>query len=46
MIRIAAHNHGINTITLETERDSTPVMTAAMVEYKMILAATHYLGFS
>jgi uncharacterized protein len=46
MIRIAAHNYGINTITLETERDSTPVMTAAQVEYKMILAATHYLGFS
>lgn len=45
MIRVSAHNYGINSITLETERDSTPVMTAANAEFKMILAAAQYLGF-
>jgi len=46
MIRVAAHSYGINSITLETERDSAPVLTAAIAEYRMIVAATHYLGFS
>lgn len=45
MIRIASHNYGINSITLETERDTTPLMSAAEAEFKMILAATKYLGF-
>jgi predicted deacylase len=45
MIRIAAHSYKINSITLETERDTTPVMSAAEAEFKMILAATKYLGF-
>lgn len=45
MIRDAAHSYGINSITLETERDTAPVMTAAMAEFKMLLAAVTYLGF-
>jgi predicted deacylase len=45
MIRIASHNYGINSITLETERDTTPLISAAEAEFKMILAATKYLGF-
>jgi len=45
MIRIAAHSYKINSITLETERDTAPVMSAAEAEFKMILAATKYLGF-
>jgi predicted deacylase len=45
MIRVSSHNYGINSITLETERDNTPVMTAANAEFKMILAAAQYLGF-
>ena len=45
MIRDAAHSYGINSITLEVERDDTPVMTASMAEYKMLTAATQYLGF-
>jgi predicted deacylase/methionine-rich copper-binding protein CopC len=45
MIRDAAHSYGINSITLETERDTTPVMTAAMAEFKMLIAAVTYLGF-
>ena len=40
MIRIASHSYGIKNITLETERGTTPVMCAAEVEFKMILAAT------
>ena len=44
MIRDAAHSYGINSITLETERDNLPVMTAAMAEYKMLIAAATYLG--
>ena len=39
MIRVAAHSYGINSITLETERDTTPVMTAADAEFKMILSS-------
>lgn len=45
MIRDAAHSHGINSITLEVEKDNTPVMTAAMAEFKMLRAAARYLGF-
>ena len=45
MIRLAAHSYGINSITIETERDTTPIMTAADAEFKMILAAAQYLGF-
>jgi len=45
MIRIAAHSYGINSITLETERDTTPVMSGAEAEFKMIHAAAEYLGF-
>ncbi len=45
MIRIASHNYGINSITLETERDTTPVNSAAEAEFKLILAAAEYLGF-
>ncbi|MGB9199898.1 succinylglutamate desuccinylase/aspartoacylase family protein [Methanobacterium sp.] len=46
MIRYSAHQYGINSITLETERDNVPVMDAANVEYKMIQAGTQYLGFA
>lgn len=46
MIRVASHRYGINTITLETERDSAAVLTAAQAEYRMIVAAMHYLRFS
>jgi len=45
MVRNCAKKYGINTITLEVERDSTPTMTSANVEYKMIQAAVNYLGF-
>lgn len=45
MIRVAAHSYGINSITLESERDTTPIMTAADAEFKKILAAAQYLGF-
>ncbi len=45
MIRIASHSYGINSITLETKRDNTPIMSAAQAEFKMILAAAEYLGF-
>jgi len=45
MIRDAAHSYGMNSITLETERDTTPVMVAATAEFKMLLAAMTYLGF-
>ena len=45
MIRDAAHSYGINSITLEVERDDAPVMTASLAEYKMLTAATQYLGF-
>ena len=45
MIRYSAHQYGINSITLETERDNIPVMDAANAEYKMIQAGTQYLGF-
>lgn len=44
MIRDAAHSYGINSITFEVERDTTPVMTAAAAEFKMILASATYLG--
>jgi uncharacterized protein len=44
MIRVASHTYGVNSITLETERDSAPVLTAANTEYKMIIAACKYLG--
>jgi uncharacterized protein len=45
MIRYSAHSYGINSITFETERDNIPVMDASNAEYKMIKAATKYLGF-
>jgi predicted deacylase len=45
MIRYSAHQYGINSITLETERDNIPVMDAVNAEYKMIHAGTKYLGF-
>jgi hypothetical protein len=45
MIRYAAHSKGINSITIETERDSSSVMKAAEAEFKMILSAARYLGF-
>ena len=45
MIRYSAHLYGINSITLETERDNAPVMDAANAELKMIKAGTQYLGF-
>jgi len=45
MIRYAAHGKGINSITLETERDSSSIMMTAEAEFKMILSAAKYLGF-
>ena len=44
MIRYSAHQYGINSITLKTERDNIPVMDAVNAEYKMIHARTKYLG--
>jgi predicted deacylase len=45
MIRYASHIYGVNSITLETERDNSHIIAAAEAEFKMILAATKYLGF-
>lgn len=45
MIRIVAHKAGINTITVEVERDSIATSTAAATEYKLLLAACQFLGF-
>lgn len=45
MIRSFAHSLGINTITLEVERDTIPTVKAAETEYKMVKAATEKLGF-
>jgi hypothetical protein len=44
MVRNYAKSFGINTLTLEVERDSTPTMTAANAEYLLILAGVNYLG--
>jgi hypothetical protein len=44
MIRVASHSYGVNSITLETERDSTPIITSAIAEFKMTNAACKYLG--
>ena len=44
MIRVASHSYGVNSITLETERDSTPIITSAIAEFKMINVACKYLG--
>ncbi|HTX61166.1 MAG TPA: Ig-like domain-containing protein [Methanobacterium sp.] len=45
MLRCYASSLGINTITMEVERDTVPTTTAASTEYKMIMAAVKYLGF-
>ncbi len=45
MVRNLAHKYGINSITLETGRNKTPVMDTANSELKMIKAWTKYLGF-
>ena len=45
MLRTEAYNLGINTITLEVERDNMDVSLAAETELKMIIAACRYFGF-
>lgn len=45
MMRHYANSFGINTLTLEVERDSTPTMTSANAEYRLLMAAVKYLGF-
>lgn len=45
MLRSEAYNFGINTITLEVERDNMDVSIAAKTELKMIKAACEYFGF-
>ena len=45
MVRTEAFKYGINTITLEVERDTIATITAAATEFKMINAATRYFGF-
>jgi predicted deacylase len=44
MVRIQGHQYGINTITLEVERDGNTLQWAA-VELNMIKAACKYFGF-
>lgn len=44
MIRSFAHSKGMNTITLEVEKNTIPTATAAETEFHMILAAAQYLG--
>ncbi len=43
MVRIQGHNYGINTITLEVERDKGDTYYWANKEYNMITAACQYL---
>jgi hypothetical protein len=45
MLRTEAYNWGINTITLEVERDNMDISLAAETELKMIIAACRYFGF-
>jgi uncharacterized protein len=45
MLRCAAHGYGINSITLEVERDSIPTIVAAETEFQLLMAAAKYLGF-
>lgn len=45
MLRCYAGSLGINTLTIEVERDTIPTTTAASAEYKMVMAAAKYLGF-
>ena len=45
MVRTEAFKKGINTITLEVERDNIITTTAAATEFKMINAAARYFGF-
>ncbi|MCE5214158.1 MAG: succinylglutamate desuccinylase/aspartoacylase family protein [Methanobacterium sp.] len=45
MIRNYANSKGINSITIEVERDNIPTATAAETEFKLIIAAAQYLGF-
>ena len=45
MLRTEAYNLGINTITLEVERDNMDVSLAAETELKMIRAACRYFRF-
>ncbi|MBZ2166698.1 succinylglutamate desuccinylase/aspartoacylase domain-containing protein [Methanobacterium spitsbergense] len=45
MLRTEAYNLGINTITLEVERDNTDMSIAAETELKMIMAACKYFKF-
>jgi len=45
MVRIWGHQYGINTITLEVERDTGSTLHYASVELNMIKAACQYFGF-
>jgi len=45
MVRAEAFKYGINTITMEVERDNTPTLTAANTEFKMIRAAMKFFHF-
>lgn len=45
MLRCYASSQGINTLTIEVERDTVPTTNAACAEYKIIMAAAKYLGF-
>ena len=45
MVRTEAFKNGINTITLEVERDGIATTTAAATEFKMIIGAVRYFGF-
>jgi hypothetical protein len=45
MVRTEAFKYGINTITLEVERDAIATFIAAETEFKMINAAVRYFGF-
>lgn len=45
MLRTEAYKLGINTITLEVERDNTDILFAAETELKMIIAACNYFRF-
>jgi hypothetical protein len=45
MVRTEAFKYGINTITLEVERDTVETISAAETEFNMINAAVRYFGF-
>lgn len=45
MLRAQSYLYGINTITMEVERDSIPTSQAAAIEFKMINAAVRFFSF-